>query len=66
MQLYGLGKKLLRTPLDTKVIKIYFSKKCSAKNLTLSDAENNISGPSNRGSKAGLLLLTTLLALHQN
>ena len=36
-----------------------------ANNFTLSDAEDNTSGPLNRGGIADLPLLRTLLAIHQ-
>ena len=61
-QLYGLDKKFLKTPLGTKVIKIVVLRKFSENNFDLSDAEDNISGPSNRGGKLDLHLLRTLLA----
>ena len=64
--LYGLDKKFLRTPVDTKVIKIVVLRKFSGNNFALSDAEDNISGLSNRGGKLDLLLLRTLLAIQQN
>ena len=37
----------------------------SANNFALSDVQDNISGPLNRGGIADLLLLRTLLAIHQ-
>ena len=37
-----------------------------ANSFALSDAENNNSGSMNRGGKADLSLLRTLLAVHQN
>ena len=60
------AKKSWETPLDTKVIKIIVLRKFSANNFALSDAEGNISGPSNRGGKVDLLLWRTLLAIQQN
>ena len=45
--------------------RLEFLKKFSAKNVSLSDAEDNTSGPLNRGSIADLTLLRTLLAIHQ-
>ena len=50
---------------DTRVIKIKFKEKFSANNFTLSDAEDNTSGPLNRGGIADLPLLRTLLAIRQ-
>ena len=45
--------------------RLEFLEKFSANNFALSDAENNISGPLNRGGTADLPLLTTLLAIRQ-
>ena len=42
-----------------------FLEKFSANNFALSDAEENTSGPLNRGGIADLPLLRTLLAIHQ-
>ena len=42
-----------------------FLGKFSANNFALSDAEDNTSGPLNRGGIADLPLLRTLLAIHQ-
>ena len=42
-----------------------FLEKFSANNFTLSDAEDNTSGPLNRGGIADLPLLRTLLAIRQ-
>ena len=42
-----------------------FLEKFSANNFALSDAEDNISGPLNRGNIADLPLLRTLLAIPQ-
>ena len=46
--------------------RLKFLEKFSANNFALSDAEDNTSGPLNRGSIADLPLLRTLLAIHQN
>ena len=45
--------------------RLEFLEKFSAKNFTLSDAEDNTSGPLNRGDIADLPLLKTLLAIPQ-
>ena len=45
--------------------KLEFQEKFSANNFVLSDAEDNTSRPLNRGGIADLLLLRTLLAIHQ-
>ena len=45
--------------------RLEFSEKFLANNFALSDAEDNTSGPLNRGSTADLPLLRTLLAIHQ-
>ena len=42
-----------------------FIEKFLANNFTLPDAEDNNSGPLNRGGIAALLLLRALLAIHQ-
>ena len=45
--------------------RLQFIQKCSANNFSLSDAEDNTSRPLNRGGKADLPLLRTLLAIRQ-
>ena len=45
--------------------KLEFLEKCLANNFTLSDAEDDTSGPLNRGRIADLPLLRTLLAIGQ-
>ena len=45
--------------------RLEFLEKFSANNLALSDAEDNTSGPLNRGGIADLPLLRTILAIHQ-
>ena len=45
--------------------RLEFSEKFVINNFVLSDAEDNISGPLNRGGIADLPLLRTLLAIHQ-
>ena len=45
--------------------RLEFTEKFLANNFALSDAEDNISGPLNRGGIADLPLLRTLLAIHQ-
>ena len=45
--------------------RLEFKEKFSANNFALSDAEDNTSGPLNRGSIADLPLLKILLAIHQ-
>ena len=45
--------------------RLEFSEKFLANNFALPDAEDNTSGPLNRGSTADLPLLRTLLAIHQ-
>ena len=45
--------------------RIEFFEKVSANNLALSEGEDNTSGPLNRGGIANLLLLRTILAIHQ-
>ena len=48
-----------------KSSRLEFLAKFSANNFTLSDAEDNTSGSLNRGGIADLLLLRTVLAIHQ-
>ena len=45
--------------------RLEFLEKFSANNFALSDAEDNTSGPLNRGGIADLPLLRTLLVIHQ-
>ena len=45
--------------------RLEFLEKCSGNNFALSDAEDNTSGPMNRGDIADLPFLRTLLAIHQ-
>ena len=45
--------------------RLEFLEKFLANNFALSEAEDNTSGPLNRGSIADLFLLRTLLAIHQ-
>ena len=45
--------------------RLEFLEKFSANNFALSDAQDNTSGPLNRGGIADLPLLRTLLAIHQ-
>ena len=45
--------------------RLEFKEKFSANNFALSDAEDNASGPLNRGGIADLSLLRTLLAIPQ-
>ena len=45
--------------------RLEFLEKFSANNFALSDAEDNTSGPLNRGGIADLPLLRTLLAIRQ-
>ena len=45
--------------------RLEFTEKFSANNFALSDAEDNTSGPLNRGGIADLPLLRTLLAIRQ-
>ena len=61
-----------RLPLEEKTgrelpesSKLEFSERFSANNSALSDAEDNTSGPLNRGGIADLSLLRTLLAICQ-
>ena len=49
----------------TESSRLEFLEKFSANNFALSDAEDNTSGPLNRGGIADLPLLRTLLAIHQ-
>ena len=53
------GKEIL------ELSRLDFLEKFSANNFTLSDAEDNTSGPLNRGGIADLPLLRTLLAIRQ-
>ena len=46
--------------------RLEFLEKFSANNFALSDAEDNTSGPLNKGGMAELPLLRTLLAIRQN
>ena len=46
--------------------RLEFLEKVLANNFALSDAEDNISGPLNRGDTTHLSLLRTLLAIHQS
>ena len=46
--------------------RLEFSEKFLASNFALSDAEDNTSGPLNRGGVADLPLLRTLLSIRQN
>ena len=46
--------------------RLEFKEKFSANNFALSDAEDDTSGPLNRGGIADLPLLRTLLAIRQN
>ena len=48
-----------------KSSRLQFLEKFSANNFALSDAEDNTSGPLNRGGIADLPLLRTLLAIRQ-
>ena len=56
------GKTGKETPESSR---LEFKEKFSANNFALSDAEDNTSGPLNRGSIADLPLLRTLLAIRQ-
>ena len=49
----------------TESSRFEFLEKFSANNFTLSDVEDNTSGPLNRGGRADLRLLRTLLAIRQ-
>ena len=55
----GKGKKIPESS------RLKFLEKFSTDNFALSDAEDNTSGPLNRGGMAELPLLRTLLAIHQ-
>ena len=46
-------------------LRLEFLEKFSGNNFALLDAEDNTSGPLNRGGIADLPLLRTLLAIHQ-
>ena len=48
-----------------KSLRLGFKETFSANNFALSDEEDNTSSPLNRGGLADLLLLRTLLAIHQ-
>ena len=48
-----------------KSSRLEFLEKFLANNFVLSDAEDNTSGPMNRGGIADLPLLRTILAIHQ-
>ena len=56
------GKTGKETPEPSR---LESKEKFSANNFALSDAEDNTSGPLNRGGIADLPLLRTLLAIHQ-
>ena len=56
------GKTGKETPKSSR---LEFKEKFSANNFTLSDAEDNTSGPLNRETIADLSLLRTLLAIRQ-
>ena len=56
------GKTGKETPESSR---LEFKEKFSANNFALSDAEDNTSGPLNRGDIADLPLLRTLLAIRQ-
>ena len=56
------GKKGKEIPESSR---FEFLEKFLANNFALSDAEDNTSGPLNRGGKADLPLLRTLLAIRQ-
>ena len=56
------GKTGKETPESAR---LEFKEKFSGINFALSDAEDNTSGPLNRGGIADLPLLRTLLAIHQ-
>ena len=45
--------------------RLEFLEKFLANNLALSDAEDNTSGPLNKGGIANLTMLTTLIAIRQ-
>ena len=46
--------------------RLEFLEKFSANNFALSDAEDDTSGPLNRGGIGDLSMVRTLLAIHQN
>ena len=56
------GKTGKKIPMSSR---LEFLEKFSANNFALSDAEDNTSGPLNRGGIADLPLLRTLLAIRQ-
>ena len=56
------GKTVKEIPETSR---LDFSEKFSANNFALSDADDNTSGPLNRGGIAHLPLLRTLLAIRQ-
>ena len=56
---WKIGKEITESP------RLEFLERFSANNCALSDAEDNTSGPLNRGGIADLPLLRTLLAFHQ-
>ena len=56
------GKTDKETPKSSR---LEFKEKYSANNFAFSDAEDNTSGPLNRGGRADLPLLRTLLAIRQ-
>ena len=56
------GKTGKETPESSR---LEFKEKFSANNFALSGAEDNTSGPLNRGGIADLPLLRTVLAIHQ-
>ena len=56
------GKRGKEIPESSR---LEFLEKFSANNFVLSNGEDNISGLSNRGGIADLLLLRTLLTIHQ-
>ena len=56
------GKTSKETPEPSR---LEFKEKLSANNFALSDAEDNTSGPLNRGGIVDLPLLRTLLAIHE-
>ena len=60
---FKLERKTAKEILESS--RLEFLKKFSANNFALSDAEDNTSGPLNRGGIADLPLLRTLLAIRQ-
>ena len=56
------GKTVKEMPESSR---LEFLEKFSTNNVALSDAEDNTSGPLKRGGIADLVLLRTLLAIHQ-